>query len=123
MTTHATPVDVALAFIKAWGSSDMTTVAGYVADDIAYEGPMAQANGAEAYLDAVSGFSELVTELKIIAAVGDDEQALIMYDMVTGPFGTLRAAEHLVISDGKIKTSTLVFDTHEVRNPVRRAGR
>jgi len=25
-----------------------------------------------------------------------------MYDMTTGPFGTLRAAEHLEIRDGKI---------------------
>jgi len=40
---------------------------------------------------------------------------MIMYEMVMGPFGTLRAAEHLVIRDGKITSDTLVFDTHEVR--------
>jgi hypothetical protein len=115
MTPNPKPVDVAVAFIEAWARSDMATVAAYVAEDITYEGPMAQATGAEAYLNAVSGFSELVTELKILAATGDDEQALIMYDMVTGPFGTLRAAEHLVISEGKVSASKLVFDTYGVR--------
>lgn len=122
MTTHSAPVEIARAFIEAWASSDMATVSGYVADDIVYEGPMAQADGIDAYLEAVSGFSELVTELEIIAALGDQEQALIMYDMTTGPFGKLRAAEHLLITDGKIKKSTLVFDTHGVRQPPQHPG-
>lgn len=115
MTTNPTPVDVAVAYIEAWARSDMTTVARYLTEDITFEGPMAQATGAEAVLEALSGFSQLVTDVRILAATGDDQQAIVMYDMVTGPFGTLRAAEHLAIRDGKIKTDTLVFDTHEVR--------
>lgn len=93
----------------------MTTATGHVAEDVSFEGPMAQATGAEAVVDAISGFSELVTELKILAATGDDQQAVVMYEMVTEAFGTLRAAEHLIVRDGKIQASKLVFDTHEVR--------
>lgn len=115
MTANRSPLDVAVAFIEAWARHDMATVAGYAADDISDEGPLAQVSGITAYLDAVGGFAELVTGMTLIAAFGDDRQAVIMYDMTTGPFGTLRAAEQLVISDGKIKTSKLVFDTHEVR--------
>lgn len=55
---------------------------------------------AEAVLEAVGGFSKLVTEVKILAAVGDDQQALIMYDNGHRPIR---------------QTDTLVFDTHEVR--------
>lgn len=58
----------------------------------------------------------MLTELKILAAIGDDEQAIVTYDTVTVAFGTLRAAEHLVVSDGRIQASKLVLDTHEIRN-------
>lgn len=57
MTTHPTPVDVAVAYLEAWASGDTTTVAGHVAEDISFQGPMAQATGAEAVLDAISGCS------------------------------------------------------------------
>jgi hypothetical protein len=53
--------------------------------------------------------------VEILAALGDDQRAMIMYDLTTGPFGTLRAAEEFVICDGKITHDTLVFDTHQVR--------
>jgi hypothetical protein len=35
--------------------------------------------------------------------------------MATGPFGTLRAVDPLVVRDGRIVSDTLVFDTYEVR--------
>ena len=53
--------------------------------------------------------------MEILAVVGDDERAMIMYEVTTGPFGTLRAAEDLVISGAKITRDTLVFDAQAVR--------
>lgn len=115
MTTRPTPVDVAVAYLEAWASGDMATAAKYLAEDVTFEGPMAQATGAQAVLNAISGFSELLTDLRILAAAGDDEQAIVMYEMVTAAFGTLRTAEHLLVSGGRIYASRLVFDTYEVR--------
>jgi hypothetical protein len=115
VTQPTAPVDIAVAFTEAWGRGDMAAAAQYVADDVTFEGPLTQLAGADAYLEALGQFAQAVSEVSIIAALGDDAQALIMYDMVTGPFGTLRAAERLEIRDGKIATDTLVFDSHEVR--------
>ncbi len=39
-----------------------------------------------------------------------------MYELATGPFGTLRGAEHLTVRDGKILTDTLTFDTYPIRH-------
>jgi hypothetical protein len=58
----------------------------------------------------------VVTGLTILTAVGDDQHAMVMYELETGPFGRLRAAEAFVITDGKIIRDTLVFDTHEIRS-------
>jgi hypothetical protein len=109
------PVDVAIAFTEAWTSHDMTTAAGYVAEDVRFEGPMTQSAGIDAFMGGLSQFARAVTGLEIVVALGTDERAMIMYDLTTGPFGVLRAAEDLIISEGKIVRDTLVFDTHPVR--------
>jgi hypothetical protein len=41
-----------------------------------------------------------------------------MYDMHTGPFGTIRAAEHYRLRDGRIFSHELIFDTA----PLKAAG-
>ena len=115
MNAHRTPADLASAFIEAFGRRDMAAVAGYLADDVAFESPRATLTGAEPVVAAMAEFAQVVTGVSIVAVVGDDERAMIMYDIATGPFGTLRAVDHLVVRDGSIVSDTLVFDTYEVR--------
>lgn len=40
---------------------------------------------------------------------------MIMYDMYTGPFGVIRAADLFHVHNGRIIANKLVFDTYEVR--------
>ena len=115
MSEHRTAVDVAIAFTEAWTSHDMTTAARYVDDEVVFEGPMSEAAGITGYIEGLSRFAQMVTGLEILAVVGDDERAMIMYEVTTGPFGKLRAAEDFVFSGDKITRDTLVFDTHAMR--------
>lgn len=114
MTTSA-PVDVAVAFIEAFGTGDTDTIAGLVADDIVFESPRVQLSGSHDVLAAMSEFAQVVEGVDIVAALGDEEKAVVVYDMRTAPFGTMRAVDYLVIRDGKIQSDNLVFDTYEVR--------
>lgn len=115
VTEHHTPVEVAVAYIEAFGRRDMATAAQYVADDIEFESPMTRISGAPAYLEAVGQFAQGVTGVEIIGALGDDQRALVMYEMTTAPFGVLPAADHFVVADGKITVNRLVFDTYPIR--------
>src|SRR5262249_41802409 len=110
MREQPTPVDVAIAFTEAWTSHDMTTAGSWVAEDVEFEGPLTQAKGLATYLEGLTQFAGAVTGLEILAAVGDNQRAMLMYEVATRPFGTLRAAEHFVVSDGKITRDMLVFD-------------
>jgi hypothetical protein len=110
-----TPEAVARTYIEAWGRRDMDAVATLLAPEASFEGPMARADGAAAFLKAVGEFAQLVIGVEVIALVADEHQAALLYDMTTAPFGTLRAAEYLQIHDGLIVSSRLVFDTHPVR--------
>ena len=114
----ASPLEVALAFTKAWSTHDLATAASYVADDIVFDGPLQQSTGAKAYFEGLAKLSEQVTGLLLIAAYGDADKALLMYDLSTTSFGTLSCAKCLTIShDGKIQRDKLVLDSAKMRQP------
>ncbi|WP_433329089.1 nuclear transport factor 2 family protein [Spirillospora sp. CA-294931] len=115
MTVRATAADVATTFIKAFGAGDMATVAECLAEDVVFESPRVRAEGIDAVTAVIGQFTQVVEGVDVIAALGDAEQAMVIYDMRTGPFGTLRVVDHLVLRDGKIISDVVVFDTHEVR--------
>ncbi|MFB4317793.1 nuclear transport factor 2 family protein [Actinomadura sp. 21ATH] len=115
MAERGTAVDVATVFIKAFGTGDMATVTECLAEDVVFQSPRVRLEGAEAVTAAIGRFAQVVTGVDIIAALGDAEQAMVVYNMRTGPFGTLRTVDHLVVRDGKIVSDVVVFDTYEMR--------
>lgn len=118
MSQQQTPLAIGLAFTQAWTSHDMDAAAGYLAKDVIFNGPLNQAVGDEAYMEALTRFANTVTGLKILAAFGDDHQALIMYEVTTVPFGPIPSAELLTVKDGKIQADRLIFDTYKMRSAI-----
>lgn len=115
MTEKTTPIDIAVAFIETMVSHDMHTAAGYLAEDVVFEGPLTRFTTAESYLQALDQFAQAVDAVNILATIGDADRAMVVYEMETVPFGTLRAMEYFTIRDGRIHTDNMVFDTYEVR--------
>lgn len=114
--THASVVGAyaggpvkAVEYIEAFGRRDTAAMAALLAEDVVFESPRTRLVGAEAVLAAAAEFP--VTKVRIIDALGDDMRAVVVYDMDTSPFGTLRAVDHLVFRDGRIVLDTAVFDT------------
>ncbi len=122
MSDDRSPADVAVAFVEAFGRGDLATVASFLADDVAFKSPRGALTGAGPVLEAMGRFAQAVTGVSVLAVVGDEDRAMIMYDMGTGPFGTLRAVDYLVVNNGRITTDTLVFDTYEVRKVMEASG-
>jgi hypothetical protein len=116
MNESKKPLDIAIAFTEAWTSHDMDRAARYVGEDVVFDGPMQQSTGAKAYVDGLNGLSKEVKELRMISAFGDEEQALLMYDLITKSYGTLTCAKHLVVRDGKILHDRLTFDSNKIRS-------
>ena len=97
----------------------MDTAARYIADDVVFDGPLGHTEGKQAYIEGLNGIAQAValTGVKILAAFGDDTQALIMYDLITDRFGALTCAKFFTIRDGKIQTDRLTFDSYQIRQP------
>lgn len=115
MTKESTPSAIARAFTVAWTSHDLATAANYVADDVVFDGPLGHRDGKQAYMESLNTLARMVTALKIVAAFGDETQALIMYELITDQFGVLTCAKLFTIRDGKIQTDRLTFDSYPMR--------
>ena len=89
MTGTPTPAEIAVTFIDAFASKDTEAAAALVAGDVVFESPQVRLSGAKAVVEAIGRFAQVVTGVSNVVVVGDEERAMIMYDMETGLFGTV----------------------------------
>ena len=111
MTLKSSPaLDVALAYYRAWTSKDLEQAMTYIAEDIVCDAPAGRLEGAEAYRAFMGPFVQILRNARIIAAFGDDETALVMYDTETVPVKSAPGAECVTVRNGKIAYSRFLFD-------------
>jgi hypothetical protein len=114
MSTHKQPLEIAIAFTEAWTSHDVEGATKYVAKDVVFDGPMQQSSGFDAYVKGLTKLSAGVDKYKLIAAFGDDKEALLMYDLTMATGVVLTCAKLLVIRAGKIHHDKLTFDSKKL---------
>src|SRR6516165_1912038 len=111
MTQTTSPaLAIALAYYQAWTGHDLDKAMSYIADDIVCDTPAGRLEGADAYRGFLGPFVQITTSATMIAAFGDDETALVMYDTQTVPVKSAPGAECATVKDGKITYSRFVFD-------------
>ena len=108
--TTSPALRTALAYYQAWTSHDLDKALSYIADDIVCDAPAGRLEGAEAYRGFLGPFVQILTSAKMIAAFGDDETALVMYDTESVPVKSAPGAECVTVKSGKITHSRFVFD-------------
>ena len=111
MTESASPaLDIALAYHQAWTSHDLDKAMAYIDEEIVCDAPAGRLDGAAAYRAFMGPFVQILTGSKLIAAFGDQEIALVIYDTETMPVKSAPGAECVTVKDGKITYSLFVFD-------------
>ncbi len=111
MTESTNPaLDVVLAYFHAWTSHDLDKAMEYVADGIVCDAPAGRLEGAAAYRGFMAPFIQMLTGSELLAAFGDDEQAVVVYDTETVLVKSAPAAECVTVRDGKIAYSRFIFD-------------
>ncbi len=103
-------LDVVLAYYRAWSNKDLDEAMTYIADDIVCDAPAGRIVGAEAYRAFIGPFAAMLLGSQLIAAFGDDETALVMYDTETVPVKSAPGSECVTVEDGKITASRFLFD-------------
>jgi hypothetical protein len=111
VTRESSPaLSVALAYYHAWTGKDVDLAMTYVAGGVVCEAPAGRIEGVEALRQFMTPFARMLTGSELIAAFGDDETALLLYNPHTTLVEDAPSAERFTVKDGKIVHDLLVFD-------------
>jgi hypothetical protein len=111
MTETTSPaLRTALAYFHAWTSGDLDQAMNYIAGDIVCDAPAGRLAGRDAYLAFMRPFVQVLTGSALLAAFGDEQTAVIVYDTATVPVASAPAAECVTVTDGKITYNRFIFD-------------
>jgi hypothetical protein len=101
---------LAKSYYQAMARKDVAEVAKYVHPDVHFIG-LVECHGKEAFVNAVERLITLSTDIQIRAVVGEEDRAMVAYDLIfPAPIGPVRTAALLVFEGGLIKSIELFFD-------------
>lgn len=116
--TDSPAVALALRHLEAWSNHDLESARANLADEVEFHSPAGKLVGVAEYMDAPSGLVQFAKQvvpgsLRVITAMGDERNALIMYEVTTegGPAGSKvfpSAQTWLLDENGKIKVERIV---------------
>ena len=109
------PLPVAMRYHDAWTGRRFDEAIALLADDIEFEVPINSYSSRAEWERALVGFGSIVDRTGLVSAVGSTDEAVLIYDMHTGPLGVLRIAEHFTVTDGLITRIRHVHDTVALR--------
>jgi len=119
--SNSSAVAIARAHLEAWTTHDLATACGNLAADVQFYSPAATLVGIDEYMDAPRGLAQFARQvvpgsLRVIAAMGDERNALIMYEVSTagGPLGSQMfpsAQTWLLDEHGKITVERIISYT------------
>jgi ketosteroid isomerase-like protein len=106
----STALRTALAYFAAWTGKDLDRAMSYIAEDIVCDAPAGRIDGAVAYREFMGPFVQSLLDAKLIAAFGDEQTAVVVYDTATVPVPSAPAAESVTVENGRITYSRFIFD-------------
>jgi hypothetical protein len=108
-------LEVARDYHQAWTRGDLDTAASYIAADLATDVPLATYTEATDFLAGLTRFVKLVENVELLAELGSNDEAILLYDIHMAPLGTLRVAEHFTVANDRITHIRHVHDTCALR--------
>lgn len=111
-------IDVARRYHAGWTSKDFEQAIDLLAPALEIEVPINDYPTKASFAQALRSFGALVTDVALLAELGDGDEAMLLYDLHAEPFGTLRVAEHFTVTAGTITRLRQIHDTA----PIRAAG-
>jgi hypothetical protein len=108
--TRAKALDVAMAYHRAWTSKNVGEALSLVAPDVECDAPSGQLHGIDQYRPFLTDFVPIVTDYDMLAALGDEETAVLVYNLHTLPVSSGLVCECFSVTDGRITRNRLIFD-------------
>jgi hypothetical protein len=111
--TGQAALDIATAFLDAWTGRDFQRAGTFLADDFVFDGPRAHYRSAT---DFLAGSERFVRRIEPrwtqVSAFGDDDEALLLYDLWLLSGASMRVTDHYRVSNGVIEAETILWDSY-----------
>ncbi|HTF80158.1 MAG TPA: nuclear transport factor 2 family protein, partial [Cytophagales bacterium] len=75
------PIETAKSYYEAWKAMDISKAAAYLAAEVTFDVPINFYHTKEDFIDALAYTAKAIKDVRLLAAYGDDESALLVYDM------------------------------------------
>jgi len=106
---------IAKAYHKSWTSKNYNVAATYLEESIEFEMPINSYENKKEFMDAVRFTGDAATNINLLTEIGDDKEAVIIYDFTFAPIGNMRIVEHFKVANGKIVFIRHIHDTYQLR--------
>lgn len=101
---------------RAWTGGDFAGACRCLAPDLEMDVPINTYRTTRQWMAAVARTRQMAERVDLLAELGSEAEAVLLYDMVLGPpIGTLRIAEHFTVTGGRITRIRHVHDTYQLR--------
>ncbi len=104
------PLEIAMLYHRAWTSKNVEEALDLVAADIECDSPSGRLQGIDQYRPFLANFAPIVNGYDMIAALGDEETAVLVYDLHAIPVSSGLVCECFTVGDGRITRNRLIFD-------------
>lgn len=106
---------IARDYHQSWTNGHFDDAAALLADGLQVEGPVNHYPDKASFAAAVAGFGAMVRKTDLLAAFGDGDDAMLLYDMDVAQLGTMRIAEQFTVANGRIVRLRQIHDTAALR--------
>ena len=109
-STKVHPQDVARIYVDAMASKDVETILSISSNHIVCTSPLGQITGIDKFRGFQEGFARMIVNLTAVAVLGDESHAVVVYNVETHPVARALVAEYLIVEDGKIAATDVIYD-------------
>ena len=114
-----TPIETVKSYCEAVENMDIDRLSDLLAPDFSFEGPMVTFDGADAFLNFIST-GPFESSMETIQMVADDSSVahVYLFRMTAPAQAEIRMCEVLDVSDDRINSAKLFFDTAKFPMPM-----
>ncbi|MBD8807783.1 MULTISPECIES: nuclear transport factor 2 family protein [Pseudomonas syringae group] len=108
--TTGEAINIARYYVDAMMNKKIEIILSISSEDVVCISPLGETKGVESFRSFHDGFARMTTKLSILAIYGDDEQAVIVYDVETHPVPHSTVAEFITVKNGKLIRTQVIYD-------------
>jgi SnoaL-like domain len=101
---------IARTYVNAIAEKNVEGIIGVSADGVVCTSPIGRIAGTQKFREFHDGFARMIKKVTVLAAYGDDEQAVIIYNAETHPVPNAVTAELIKVKNGKIVSTDVIYD-------------